>query len=154
MNNTIMELEKLKAITGTGIFPISKEIVKAPDILEQFTEISNSIASLSRKEAEQIFRKYDSLIANTADWLKLKDKNAKCDEKLMLINNNGIDWIRDSDIYLNVAMTMHRIFDYIYSCKNKDINLSLKYVLSKDRPLRIIVDNLQFMRAINENTKM
>lgn len=75
-------------------------------------------------------------------------------EKLMLVNNNGIDWIHDSDIYLDAAMTMHRIFDYIYSCKNKDINSSLKYVLSKDRPLRIIVDNLKFMRAINENTKM
>ena len=151
MNNIVVELEKLKTITGKGIFPMSKEIVKAPDILEQFSKISNSIASLSRKEAEQIFRKYDSLIANTADWLKLKDKNAKCDEKLMLVNNNGIDWIRDSDIYLNAAMTMHRIFDYIYASKNKDINSSLKYVLSKDRPLRIIVDNLQFMKTLGES---
>ena len=151
MNDIVVELEKLKAITGKGIFPLSKEIVKEPDILKQFAEMSNSIASLSRKEAEQIFRKYDSLIANTADWLKLKDKNAKCDEKLMFINNNGIDWIRDSDIYLNVAMTMHRIFDYIYSCKNKDINSSLKYALSLNRPLKRIVDDLQFIKTLGES---
>ena len=154
MNNTIMELEKLKAITGKGIFPVSKEIIKTPDIMKKFTEISNSIASLSIKEVQSIVKRYDALINKTADWLKLKDKNAKCNEKLYLVNDNGVDWIRDSDIYLNVAMTMHRIFDYIYASKNKDINSSLKYVLSKDRPLRIIVDNLQFMRAINENTKM
>lgn len=154
MNDIVLELEKLKTTTGKGIFPISKEIVKAPDILEQFAKISNSIASLNIKEVEQIIRRYDALINKTADWLKLKDKNAKCNEKLYLVNNNGVDWIHDREIYLDVARTTLSIFDYIYASKNKDINSSLKYALSLNRPLKRIVDDLQFIRAINENTKM
>lgn len=133
-----------------GVFLNSKKILKEKDIIARFALVSLAIINKSENDFRLMYQKFDKLITDGANIFMRYEKQGKTQKHqhdfLMLSNNKGNDYIRNSKDYLDAGTTFLYILNHIYHSKNIDI--SLEYATSKckpiKRPIEKIVEELEY----------
>lgn len=127
-----------------GVFPNSKKILKEAEMIERFALVSLAIINKSENDFRLMYQKFDKLITDSANIFMRYEKQVKTQkhqyEFLMLSNNKGNDYIRNSKDYLDAGTTFLYILNHIHC--NKNVDISLEYAISKCKPIKRPIEKL------------
>ena len=143
-----VKLEETTPAMGNNNYLIKDNSSKHAHVA--FLDMAKQIAEKSKHEITLVYQKFESLVSVTASHLKNRDGfKSKPDEFgasvdfLSLVNDKDTNYISNPEEYLVAGETLLSILNHIHCNQNPE--LSLAFALSKERPTKRVVDELELV---------